>query len=329
MSNADPIGGYFEYELISNRKDSQERLLFNSGRSSLAFLLKLFEIDFIQIPYYTCEVILEPLELMNIEYSFYSLTPDLLPDLSTGEIESGQPILITNYFGVLDERLKSFPLEKAIIDNSQALYSNLIGGKGGFNSFRKFIGVPDGSEVSIAWDTLSKEKKTDYSMYKKFRASNSLGHLFGRIESGPEAFYEDFKKADLTLKFNEVNRISELSYRTLQLIDHKFIKNTRVDNFNILNSVLKDINELEINMNAKSCVPMCYPFLIENGKELKKDLIGNNVFIPTYWPNSKIRVKKGSYEEYLIDNLLPLPIDQRYGAKEMSRILILIQEFGK
>ncbi|NNK80791.1 MAG: hypothetical protein HKO93_04770 [Flavobacteriales bacterium] len=325
MKDEKAIGGFFEYELISHISRGQDALLFNSGRSALAYLLRSYEIDFIQIPYYTCDVVLEPLRSLGIEYDFYSLTQELLPDIGSGEIDIDRPILINNYYGILDESLKTLPLKKAVIDNSQAMYSELNGGYGSFNSYRKFMGVPDGGEAKLGGPV---KAILDYSEYPRYRCARNLDYLFGRLESGPEEYYDDFKGADKILEFSEIKRVSEVTLRSLDSVDQDRIVHQRIENFRLLEEGLERINQVPLASISNRQVPMAYPLLIEKGSSLRQKLIQERIFVPKFWPNQEILPKKGSYEEHLTENLLPLPIDQRYSELEMSRILKTIEALG-
>lgn len=90
-------------------------------------------------------------------------------------------------------------------------------------------------------------------------------------------------------------------------------------NFFFLDEILRDKNTLEFEIE-KNAVPMIYPFLIENGVEIKKRLIENKIFVATYWPNISEWCSTNSFEYYLMQNLLPLPMDQRYDENELNII---------
>jgi hypothetical protein len=51
-------------------------------------------------------------------------------------------------------------------------------------------------------------------------------------------------------------------------------------------------------------------------------LIENKIFVAQYWLSIKDWLKnEDSYESYLVDNLIPLPIDQRYSKVDMDWII--------
>ena len=75
--------------------------------------------------------------------------------------------------------------------------------------------------------------------------------------------------------------------------------------------------------------PFAYPFLVEDGMELRKKLIQYKVYVPLLWPNVLEKVVKGSTDYRLAADLLPLPCDQRYGEDDMARICNLIKSIRK
>ena len=87
-----------------------------------------------------------------------------------------------------------------------------------------------------------------------------------------------------------------------------------------LHNELERTNQLYINSENKS-VPMVYPYLVENGLEIKKMLNDRKIFVASYWPNVTKWVEKGSIEDKYVKLILPLPTDQRLGKMEMKSIL--------
>ena len=107
-------------------------------------------------------------------------------------------------------------------------------------------------------------------------------------------------------------------------IDYDKVIAKRRANFAYLHEALKDKNFLQLpDMESFAC-PMVYPFATRFNRDLRRELIENKVFVAKYWPNVH---QISSYEmEYdLATRVVPIPCDQRYGEKEMSRIIDLIQ----
>ena len=80
-----------------------------------------------------------------------------------------------------------------------------------------------------------------------------------------------------------------------------------------LAELLGDRNRLSVRLPEG---PYAYPFYCENGPAARKALAAGGIYIPTLWPEVPEDIPERDY----VDNILPLPCDQRYGAEEMIRI---------
>ena len=74
---------------------------------------------------------------------------------------------------------------------------------------------------------------------------------------------------------------------------------------------------------ADDAVPMVYPFLTDD-RNLRQRLIDSKIYVARYWPNVLDWCDVRSNEFKLTNQLLPLPVDQRYGEEEMVKIASLI-----
>jgi len=63
-----------------------------------------------------------------------------------------------------------------------------------------------------------------------------------------------------------------------------------------------------------------YPFLVDDAREIRQKLANMKIYVPTLWPNVAQK-DDGSIACNFANNILPLPIDQRYGRDDMNRIL--------
>ena len=105
--------------------------------------------------------------------------------------------------------------------------------------------------------------------------------------------------------------MSNLTNRLLKTIDYTGIANKRRENFTYLHSFLNETNELDLVLNDVE-VPMVYPYLKAGNNAIRDELIQNNIYTATYWLNVKDWVENTeAVENYLQENLMALPIDQR------------------
>jgi len=313
------IGGYFELELQDNKSIYHDNAIaLNSGRNALEYILRSNnKIIKVFLPYYTCDVLLQPIKRLNLEVAFYRLNEELLPQLNI--IGNNEAIVYVNYFGIMNKKIKKIlkKYENLIIDNSQAFFTKPIKNIPTFYSPRKFFGLPDGGFAytnKIIKNNLEQDNSLD-----------RITHLLGRIEKGAESFFEVFKENDKKLDNLPLKRMSNLTLRLMKNINFEEVKQRRNKNFALLHNSLKNINELSPLINIETIMgPMVYPLLCKKGKKLKKLLIKNKIYVATYWPNVYQWVNKKDWEYYLTDNLIPLPVDQRYGLNEMKKILNIL-----
>ncbi len=117
------IGGYFELELNNFDEYHRSAIALNTARNSLEYILRAKHYKKIYIPYYTCEVILEPIIKLSLEYEFYHINKDFTPVIHT--VEGNSVLLYTNYFGICDVQVNFITkiFKNVIIDNSQSFFS--------------------------------------------------------------------------------------------------------------------------------------------------------------------------------------------------------------
>jgi len=312
-----PIGGYFELELARGKELHTSAVRLHTGRNCLEYILKAYKYKKILLPNYICEVVLEPISALGLEYEFYSIDENLNPIMPVG-IDSATAFLYVNYFGIKQKTVVelSQKVKNLIVDNTQAFYAATPTNASSFNSARKFFGVADGAYLFC-----------EARLSERFPVATSIdrmAHLVKRIETGPESGYADYLTNDSALQNLPIQMMSSLTHRILDSIDYEESRRVRVENFSYLQDQLGEMNHLTIDVDLANGVPMVYP-LLTNSTSIRKTLIDNKIFVAKYWPNKEGWYKSSSYEVYLRDNLLAIPIDQRYSLEEMSYIVQVIK----
>ena len=158
---------------------------------------------------------------------------------------------------------------------------------------------------------------------KQDHSYDRMDALLKRIDISAEAGYADFHKVEEKMANQPICRMSKLTERILCSLDYQSIAERRRKNYHILYYSLFQKNDFWIKCEEKA-VPLSYPFR-NNDTKLRAHLIGNHIFVPTFWPNVLERCNEGTKEYQLATNLLPLPIDQRYDRDDMKRIADVIQ----
>ena len=308
------IGGYFELELRSGMHYHPDAIRLNTARNCFEYILKAKRYTKVYIPYYTCEVMLEPLHKLNIAYEFYHINTDFEP-IEQKELQPNEAFLYTNYFGLKQEAVKRMALvygKKLIVDNAQAFFATPVKGIDTFYSARKFFGVPDGAYLYTDSHLEIEEQDVSYGR---------MAHLLKRIDLDASSGYSDFQKNDEQLIGQPIKKMSKLTENMMCSLDYtKIIKQRRV-NFIHLHAKLDAFNTFKLELEAEA-VPMAYPYYASEALRLK--LIQHKIYTATYWSNVKELCKKDTLEYKMTLNVVYLPIDQRYTANNMDKILNIV-----
>jgi len=312
-NNRDSIGGYFELETNQISGYHANALAINTARNGLEYILLVKNIKKLYIPYFTCNVLLEPLNKLGIVYEFYKIDENLEAVFDFNNVKKNEAFLYTNYFGLKDEFIEHLVLKckNLIIDNAQAFFAKPIEGVATIYSARKFFGVADGAYLYCN-KHLDRIFETDVSIER-------MSHLLIRKDISAELGYGHFVTNDLSLINQPIKLMSKLTKSILQSIDYDTIAKIRIENFNILHEILGNINELNIQ-SLNSSVPMVYPFWSKD-LTLRKRLLENRIYTAIYWSNVKEWCKVDELEYSLTEEIVHLPIDQRYGKRDMELII--------
>ena len=317
------IGGYFSLELNDGWERHAEAIRLNAGRYALEYILKARNYRKVYLPYYICDSVLEPIKRQNVEYEFYHINEQLEPAIELHP-KDDEAVLYVNYFGLKNRRASTFcyAYHNTILDQTQAFYSEQ-GNKyedttiqcDTFYSCRKYFGVPDGAYHYN--DCLLDEELPQDESFER------MAFLTKRIDRSAQEGFADFQAHDEKLSTVGMKRMSKLTEGMMRSIDYTAKANKRIHNFHVLDEVLRDSNRIKWNMDYGT-VPLVYPYYVEDGARLRQYLIGHQVFCARYWPNVLEWCKTSDFEYHLAENLVCLPIDQRYGEEDMKRIIEII-----
>lgn len=312
------IGGYFELEKTSipSGEYHKNAIHLNLGRNALVYLIRAKKIKKIYLPFFLCDSVENVCLKEGVSISKYHINSSFEPILNE-KVQEGEYVYVVNYYGQLSNeslRILQKKYKNIIIDNVQAFFQKPIKSIDIIYSCRKFFGVPDGAYLYTDQVSLSLDKDN---------SSKRFVHLLGRKEEGAQKHYQDYTNNELLLDSLSLKLMSKETQNILTSVDYKYVRERRNKNFRYLNKELCKSNDLSIKQVSGA---FCYPLLLSNGKELKQYLIKNNVYIPTLWPNLK---SLNEYEQRLVDDLLPLPCDQRYSIKDMEYVVKLIKDFVK
>ena len=311
----EPIGGYFSLELPLHEEYHKGAIKLNTGRNCLEYILRCRKYSKVYIPYYSCDVLLEPFHKLGIEYTYYhiNLEFELAENIALRE---GEALLYINYYGLKQEYVTTLAGKygsQLVVDNTQAFYAKPIKGIDTFYTCRKFFGVPDGAYLYID-HPLNEDFEQDVSWER-------MDFLTKRIDLSPEEGYSDFRRQSHNLIGQPIKRMSRLTERLMQSVDYDAVAARRRVNYNYLHKYLAGSNKLHLTL-TDDAVPMIYPYQAGN-EGLRDCLIQNKVFVAKYWPN--VQESSNFRTEYeLANKVVAIPCDQRYGKDKMLFIFKMI-----
>ena len=306
------IGGYFELETFARNEYYKDAIALNTARNAFVYLAKAKNISKVYLPYYLCDSVYKVCEREKIDYEFYHIDSDFLP-LFQKKLENDEYLYVVNFFGQLsDDVIKKLKAEhkNIIVDNVQAFFSDPVEDIDTLYSCRKFFGVPDGAYLISDCKRIA-AMDTDVSMER-------MKHILGRFEGNSASdYYGDFQKSDEFFEELPVKHMSKLTHNILSAVDYETVKNKRNSNWKLLHSELGETNKLNL---VDPDAPYMYPYYCEDGINLRKALVFKKIFIPTLWPNV-LDLQGCELEVEYAENILPLPIDQRYTEEDMKKII--------
>lgn len=321
FSPLSPIGGYFE--LADREQECKipiKGVALNTCRNALEYIiLKLTDAKHIYLPLYTCYAVIEPLKRLSVTYSFYHINDsfEIAEDI---DLKDGDYIIANNYFGLKDAYIADLVKKygsRLIVDNAQAFFAPILPGIKAVYSTRKYVGVADGGYAV----NVPSEPSLNYEMD---RTSDHDSHLLIRKQYGAEAGFKDYQANEYKLDNQSIRRMSVETQDILKHINYEKVIAKRRANFEYLHKVLAEYNQLQLPSIDSFTCPMIYPFVCKTDENLRAKLIENKIFVARYWPNVLEWAEPNELEYKLTINLIPLPIDQRYGKEDMDRIKELV-----
>lgn len=290
------------------------------------------------LPAFTCHTVYEP--FINAGYEIFPLHVDKNLKSDAQEIldcvlESKVGIVLFHrYFGfdTLDNINDIIPtLRKnnviVIEDCTQSMYSNISRMNADYfvGSIRKWCGVPDGGfavckdniiiNKPLFHDSVLEKAKYEASMLKYDYIANEKGKK--------EDYLQKYAEAEEILNNQECfYSIAPLSIKVQNNQDLNMIKNKRRTNYKtLLNSLKKNCKITPIfNEIPDSVVPLYFPILCDNRKEIQTTLINNSIYAPIIWPKDENCPPVALDVDYIYEHILCIPIDQRYSTDDMERV---------
>lgn len=325
------IGSFIELQLPGGREYYREDRFpgleiarLNTGRAAIYHAFRLTGCKRIWIPYYQCESVRNFLSLKNVSFSYYHIDGDFCP--AGLEPAAEDAVLLVNYYGIFsDGRMRRLAekYDHPILDNSQAFFAKPVLKALNVYSARKFAGVPDGAYV------VGKGASGYLEEYPQGYSSDTSLFLLQRIEYGCEGkAYASRTLNEERVDNEDIMKMSPLTHALLDGTDYDNMIKRRRENYRTAKKLFDRENMLTAaTVSPKTCVPMVYPFLMEDDVLLDRLLAGKH-FQGHWWNWVLKNPESNEFEKWVSRYMVPLTIDQRYGAEELCRIRSIVDADG-
>ena len=310
------IGGYIELDTYGLPMLHEGAISLNCGRNALAYLLRVRRISRLWIPKFICDSITDICDREGVPYSFYSIGFDLLPSQNI-ELGEGEFLYFVNYYSQFDnEKISEYVdrYKRIIVDQAQSYFQLPIAGIDTLYTCRKYFGVADGAFLYTDAN-LDEELSKDESFER-------MHFILGRYERTASEFYKENAANNEFFTNEPIKYMSKLTNNLLHGISYEKVKKRREENYSYLHQKLGNLNTLKLSEKPGTFM---YPLLIDEGAYLRKKLQERRIYIPTLWPDVFNWCDEIECEYIMAKNILPLPIDQRYGIEDMDYVINLIR----
>lgn len=312
-------GGYIEFENYYGNMLHERAISLNCGRSAVAYLCEAKKIKKLYLPQFLCSSVPNLCDKIGVEYGCYHINEKFEPifNQALGEDEW---LYIVNFYGQLDNDYLTVwkqKYDRVIVDNAQSYFQMPVEGMDTLYTCRKYFGVADGAFLY-----------SDTELNRKIPQDESFDRmhfLLGRFERSANEFYSEYVANNKLFATEPVKRMSRLTENLLHGIDYESVAKRRQENFDYLDAQFCDMNELRLKSVYGAFM---YPLLVQNGVTVRKELQKEKVYIPTLWPNVLEECLKDSREYHYAADILPIPVDQRYGIEDIKYLVEMIKRIS-
>ncbi len=345
------LGSNFELD-VTNLHDTKAHI-FNylalyhtfytdSGRSAFAILNRVLTAGIILLPSYICESVVKIYQ-EKFFVEFYKVRKDFtvdIEDLDSKLFEDVTAVYIMHYFGQLqDKKLLQWLNEKRsqygfiiIEDTTHSIFTKRKTiGDYCVCSLRKWFPVMDGgvlySENKLinipTADIIAKSPSgvlTAMILKKLYiDGKTDCNELYRRI------FIEEEEKLD---KQEKIFKISELSRSLLMYYSIDELKEKRRKNYQILQVMLQEMG-IELALKDENFIPLACPIYLDDRDKFRQYLAKHQVYCAVHWPLEGTGLENDENAKVMSEQILSLPIDQRYGQEHIQYLASLISDYAK
>lgn len=300
------------------------------------------------IPAYTCQTVITPFEEAGWTCYYYNVQKDLHIDTDyfnvIGELVKPGIVVVHPYYGLRLNQQESDSLRQIgekgatiVMDFTQGIFADpeydfvdfFIG------SYRKWFPIPDGAFLKV--------NKADYLIPIPDDEDTEFVTMQTDAMFLRNQYFNDGVKQlkTISIRLNKranssvahgikPHRMSSFSLELMQRLSFQEVRSKRQDNFNYLFKHLNQYDGFRFvcpDLSALLTTPLYFAVFSSNRDQLQRVLADNDIYAPVLWPVENQDLLISEDVKYIYEHILAIPCDQRYGEKEMRRIVRVINTF--
>ena len=125
------------------------------------------------------------------------------------------------------------------------------------------------------------------------------------------------------------HKMAWISQQLLQKENFEQNQQQRLENYRFLFEHLQGINLCKLlcdDMSEVSTAPLYFMIYVPDRTQLQAELAVQHVYAPVIWPVVYEEVLVNDVVKSIYDTILAIPIDQRYGKNDMTKVVDIIKQ---
>lgn len=297
------------------------------------------------MPAYCCHSMVDPFEKAGWRVVYYRLNEDLTVDIDylkqlQDEVHP-KAVLTMNFYGSAStvkavKVIKSTCPECVCIEDFShctfsfaSIYNQHVDYY--VTSIRKSVGVCDGSVIiskAALDESCVEEGETEFMTSRRDCQKLKAEYTYSQELEKKNIFFPELRRQEGELDaFEGVHRISKMGQEMLGVLNGKMIAYARRCNMKhileLLGCKVKSVPGIEKCLHG---APFSLPILVKNRDEVQQKLAERGVYAPVLWPICDEARAVCSVSARMADEMLSIPIDQRYNYDDIEDIAKMVLE---
>ena len=320
-----------------------------SGREALHLVALSLNPDktepVVLMPAYCCHSMVDPFEKAGWKVVYYRLNEDLTADtgyLSRLLVEvRPKAVLTMNFYGSAST-VDAVSVVKCIYPECNCIedfshctfcFSDIYNDQIDYyvTSIRKSIGVCDGAVIvskAALDESYVEDVETEFMTSRRECQKLKAQYCYTQDVATKNIFFPELRRQEGELdNFSGVHRISKTGKEMLGVLNGESIRYARQKNMeHILDLLRGKVESIPGIERCLDCAPFSLPILLRNRDEVQQRLAKRGVYAPVLWPICDEARAVCPVSVRMADEMLSIPMDQRYNYDDIEDIAKLILE---